>query len=98
MRSLGSEAAVGRIARLVGDLLQHTGLGIKVDALLAAEPHAMLIGDAAEKGGGDRTFVDGSLGCVVEGEQKLGGWVRMVDGVVDRAGQRTPARVDPDDE
>src|ERR1700694_5871470 len=91
------ETAVGWSARLVGYLLEPVHIGVEVNALRGAEPHPMLVGDTARQAGGDRTLVNGSLLCVVEREQELGGGVEDVAAVVDSTDQRTVVSDDPDD-
>src|ERR1700694_3964702 len=91
------ETAVGWSARLVGYLLEPVHIGVEVNALRGAEPHPMLVGDTARQAGGDRTLVNGSLLCVVEREQELGGGIEDVPAVVDSTDQRTVVSVDPDD-
>lgn len=66
-----SEAAVAGKPGLIGDLLQSTGIGVEVDALVAAEPHTMRISDWCSQCFDESAFVDRALRRAAETDQKL---------------------------
>src|SRR5260370_6433337 len=90
-----SEAAVGGVSRLVRDLLQPIRIGIEVDALGAAEPDAVSVGDGVSQRPDQWAGVDGLLRCCVWCDQKLLGV--YVHPFVDHADQRVAADIEPVD-
>src|SRR5207248_11405203 len=70
-RRRGSEAAVRWSARMIGDLLQAARVRVVVDALRAAQPHTMGIGDRAIERLDDLAFVDRALRGRAEAQQQL---------------------------
>src|SRR5260370_14209588 len=99
-----SDAAVGGESRLIGDLLQTARVGVEVDPLRAAEPHAVGVGDGVAKRPDKDALVDALLVAGVDPDEQLRG------GIVDRAGleinrrlwcesndHRTAGEVDTDD-
>src|ERR1700681_1204648 len=81
MRRVKSEAAVGRIARLVGDLLESARFRVEVDALRGAKPHAMRIGNGPAERLDDLPLEDGPLRRAVGCNQQLAGGVEEKIGI-----------------